>query len=243
MMRSGDVHDQLRSLPLRDVDQIAPGTSLILAPHPDDESLGCGGLIAALCDCGRPPVVVSVTDGTGSHPGSAEYPPARLSALREDELRCAAGILGVDSRRVIFLGIPDSRAPQDGACFAGLVAQIADIVRNHKVTTIFATWKFDPHCDHEASAMIAAAVGRTTGAAVRYYPVWGWLRPADEVLPISAVTGCRLAIQEQLPRKRQAIAAHASQYTSLITDGTTAFQLPSELLAVADQPFEVFLDA
>ena len=77
MRRAGDVHDAMRALPVaRDLDEITGNRcALILAPHPDDESLGCGGLIAEACARGRPPAVIIVSDGTGSHPLSREYPP------------------------------------------------------------------------------------------------------------------------------------------------------------------------
>jgi LmbE family N-acetylglucosaminyl deacetylase len=243
MIRAGDVLDRMQQLPLAGVDEIAPRTSLILAPHPDDETLGCGGLIASLCERGRPPVIVAVTDGTGSHPGSASYPPARLKAVREAELRCAAAILGLDERRVLFLGLPDTRVPQDGPCFDRAVRRIANVVRAHDVATIFVTWTHDPHCDHQATARIAAAAALLTEARLMLYPVWGRLLARDQTLPAVQVAGARLDIRAQLPRKRRAVAAHATQYSDLIADDPNAFRLPSELLAAFDQPFEVFLDA
>ena len=76
-------------------DIIGGGTCLILAPHPDDESLGCGGLIAACVAAGRPPLVAVLTDGAGSHPNSRTYPPDRLRAVRAQEVRTAVGMLGL----------------------------------------------------------------------------------------------------------------------------------------------------
>jgi LmbE family N-acetylglucosaminyl deacetylase len=240
-MRAGDALQRMEALPFADLDEVAPGTSLILAPHPDDESLGCGGLIAALCDAGRPPVVVCVTDGTGSHPGSKAYPPPQLKALREQELLSAVAILGLGKDRVRFLGLPDTRSPQMGPDFEQAVHDLTTLVRLSRVTTLFATWHHDPHCDHQASAVLAEAVARSCGIDRRLYPVWGWLLPANQTLPAETIHGFRLDITEGLHRKRQAIATHASQYSDLIIDDPDAFRLPAGLLAVFDRSFEVFL--
>ena len=80
--------------PLRPGDSVRTlGRTVVLAPHPDDESLGCGGLLARLAAHGVPARVVVVTDGAQSHPGSAAYPPERLRALREAEARAAVAAL------------------------------------------------------------------------------------------------------------------------------------------------------
>src|ERR1700722_17846159 len=100
MSRAADVFSRFRALPLVGIDTIAnDDIVMVLAPHADDESLGCAGLIAELTRMGRPPVVVIVTDGTGSHPSSHAYPPSRLRALREREALQAVTILGLPAGR------------------------------------------------------------------------------------------------------------------------------------------------
>ncbi len=242
MQLARDVLLAMQRLPLADLDAVAPGTSLILAPHPDDESLGCGGLIAHACARGRPPLVVAVTDGAGSHPASRAYPPPVLKAVRAAELRAAAAALGLAGERVHFLGLPDSRVPQSGLVFDQAVGAVAALVRSYDVTTIFATWPQDPHCDHTATAALAVAVAREAGVRLMFYPVWGWLIAPEQRLPVAAVRGVRLPIGERLVQKRRAIAAHASQYTDLITDDPGGFRLPAALLSVFDRDFEVFPD-
>lgn len=101
-MKNGELISELFRLPVRDIEEIAPGTALILAPHPDDESLGCGGFIAEAVARGRPPVVVIVSDGSGSHPASREWPEERLTQQREKEAREAARILGLPRSAFIF---------------------------------------------------------------------------------------------------------------------------------------------
>ena len=233
----------MRRLPFRAPDAVAPDTALVLAPHADDESLGCGGTIALASSCGRPPVIVCVTDGIGSHPSSPSYPPAQLRAVREAELCTAGKLLGVEADRVHFLGLPDRHAPLSGPCFDTAVARVVQLVRAFTVGTVFASWEHDPHCDHEATARLGVAVAAATGVNLLFYPVWGWLLPRDHILPIDAIDGMRLDISPMLPRKRAAIEAHRSQFSDVITDDPQGFHLPKALLATFKQPFETFLTA
>jgi LmbE family N-acetylglucosaminyl deacetylase len=209
------------------------GGALILAPHPDDESIGCGGLIAAACAAGLPPAVAILTDGAASHPDSASHPPERLAALREAEARQALSILGVPESKQFFLRETDMKL----TAHAALIGRLAGIAAAQKCGTIIGPWAGDPHCDHEAAAVIARELAGRLGLRLLSYPVWGWLREDD----LPAATGWRLDISSQLDLKRRAIAAHASQYGGLIADSPNGFFLPQNLLAIAARPYEVFL--
>src|SRR5689334_921316 len=165
----------MRALPFADFDEIAPSTSLVLAPHPDDETLGCGGFVIEACKRGRPPLIVAVTDGAGSHPGSVAYPAERLKALRAAELRSAAHILGVRHQNVRFLGLADTRAPRHGPDFERAVQAVVEMIRDHGVANLLASWTHDPHGDHQATACMAIAIAKVARVRLLFYPVWGWL--------------------------------------------------------------------
>jgi LmbE family N-acetylglucosaminyl deacetylase len=243
MTTAGDFHRAWRAMPeacLRDI--VGDGTCLILAPHPDDESLGCGGLIARCVGAGRTPLVAVLTDGAGSHPHSREYPPERLRAVRAREARDAVSYLGLAADRIVLLGEPDSGAPHHGPGFDAVVARLVGLIGGEAgCTSILAPWRHDPHCDHEAASLAAAAAADLAGIRHVAYPVWGWTLAAET--PLTGPVGCgwRLDIAEVLPAKRRAIEAHRSQYGGLITDDPDGFQLPPELLSVFDGPFETFL--
>ena len=65
---------------------VPPGSrAVIIAPHPIDEVLGFGGLMQQLAQLGRPLQLISVTDGSASHPGSSSWPVARLRVIRPQE--------------------------------------------------------------------------------------------------------------------------------------------------------------
>ncbi|MBD0270717.1 MAG: PIG-L family deacetylase [Acetobacteraceae bacterium] len=232
----------MADLPFVDLDEVTGGgTALVLAPHPDDESLGCGGLIAEACSRGRPPFVVVLTDGSMSHPSSRSHPPARLRTLRQAETRAAVDALGMERDRLHFLGLPDGRAPHDGPAAEEVATRVAELARRCGAGAIFTTWEHDPHADHVAAHAIARTAARRTGARLVSYPVWGWALPPRQRLPVAAVAGARLDTARHLPAKRRAIAAHASQRAGVIADDPNGFRLPASLLSAVDRPFEVFL--
>ena len=113
-VRAADALAAMRDMPLLSFGQLAIRGLVVVAPHPDDESLGCGGLIAAATTDGIPVRIVVVSDGAGSHPNSVSYPPARLRHLRESETLTAAAELGVAADAVAFLGLPDRYVPSEG---------------------------------------------------------------------------------------------------------------------------------
>jgi LmbE family N-acetylglucosaminyl deacetylase len=244
MTTASNHHRTWQALPTGTLnDIIGSGTCLILAPHPDDESLGCGGLIAACVAAGRPPLVVILTDGAGSHPNSREFPPDRLRALRAQEARTAVAHLNLPPSRVVFLNQPDTATPHSGPNFDAIVTQLTALMHMQKTcTAILAPWQHDPHCDHEAASLIAAAAAKRTGTRHIAYPVWGWTLPPDTSVPEQPTTGWRFDIETFLPAKRQAIQSHQTQYGQLITDDPTGFQLPPSLLSAFDTPFETFLE-
>ena len=214
---------------------------LILAPHPDDESLGCGGLIAAACDAGFAPVVVILTDGAASHPGSKQYPPERLRALRELEAMRAARSLGLPKQNLYFLRAPDTRLSAAGPEFEDYVERLGEVGRLRGCGIVFAPWLGDLHCDHETAAIMAATLSARHGWALVSYPVWGWLRRGEDVFHEPRQHGWKLKISSELARKQQAIAAYQSQYSELIQDSPAGFKLPEDLLRVFARNFEVYI--
>jgi LmbE family N-acetylglucosaminyl deacetylase len=229
---------------------IAWGPTLVVAPHPDDESLGCGGTIRTLRQAGVPVWVVVVSDGTGSHPNSRAYPPDRLRAVREAEALDALAVLGVDAQQVAFMRLPDRLVPQCGMLgFSEATAwmrhhistRAADVDR----MTILVPWRRDPHCDHRAAwQIVMSALPRAPVCRVIEYPIWIWDlgEPADVPLP-NEVTPLRLDITQALPTKRRAIAAHRSQINGLIDDDPDGFQLGQTMLERFTQPWEIFLES
>ncbi len=242
-MRADTFLAAAEALPFADLDTLTRGHGLVvLAPHPDDESLGCGGLIAQACARGLPARLIVVSDGVGSHPNSPSYPPERLRALREEETLAAAHKLGLPNEQIDFLRLPDRHVPGTGPAAEAAAEVIAAVTRESRAGSLFVTWGHDPHCDHQACAALARLVrARLPELRLFAYPVWGWALPA-EVQVGPAPNGIRLDITKELDVKRAAIAAHRSQTSDMIDDDPDGFRLDEAMLARFARPFEIFLE-
>lgn len=234
----------MRGLPVAGLDEILAGRRpLVLAPHADDESLGCGGMLSQAVGAGLRPAVLVLTDGAGSHPGSVRYPPARLRAVREAEAREAAEILGLEPGRIGFLGLPDTAAPVAGGMFEAAVDAIVRAADAWECGVLLAPWRHDPHCDHEAAHLMAVAAAGRAGLGHLAYPVWGWTLDAGMALEGPRPAGWRLDVSGELDAKGRAIGAHRSQYAGLVDDDPDGFQLEAGFLDLFRGRFETFLSA
>ena len=228
----------------------ALGSTVVVAPHPDDEALGCGGLLALLRHTGRPVSAVLVSDGTMSHPASELFSGAARRAVREGEFRHALTILGGDATELLLLSLPDGRVPGSSAevGFDAAVSRLREFLEQQQAATVLVPWRRDPHPDHRATALLVRAALATMPRPPRCleYVVWAWERAAPDDLPTAAdnVRGFRLDIAAVVPQKQRAIAAHRSQVApGVFTDDAAGFLLSEEMLAHFAGPYEVFFEA
>jgi LmbE family N-acetylglucosaminyl deacetylase len=144
----------------------AEGPLLVVAPHPDDEIMGAGGLIHTWAGMGRSVTVLSVTDGEASIP---ERP--NLDLIRREELKEALRKLSATHVSVVRLGIPD-----------GHVADFQNKLRNaillliEPAMTMIAPYERDGHPDHDVVGSICCEIARTRGIPLARYPIWSWQR-------------------------------------------------------------------
>ena len=193
-----------------------------------------------LCRAGTPPLILVLTDGTGSHPGSRAYPAPRLAAVREAEAQEAVRLLGLPPDRIRFARQRDTVAPVSGPAFDAAVDTVEALCRADSTGTVLAPWLHDPHCDHEAAHLLAVEAAGRLGLRHLSYPVWGWTLPADQTRP-ALPRSFRLDIGADLAVKDAAIRAHRSQYGGLIFDDPQGFTLPDGLLRVFGRPWEAYL--
>ncbi|MDQ3403881.1 MAG: bifunctional PIG-L family deacetylase/class I SAM-dependent methyltransferase [Actinomycetota bacterium] len=193
-----------RTLPSFDV--AAPRRGVIVAAHPDDETLGVGGLVQALHATGTQLSLVVATDGEAAFP-SLE-PPARaaLGLRRRDELADALVALGTPDVDVHFLGLPDSGLAEHEA---ELVERLTELSRDADVVMV--PWPGDPHPDHAAAGRAGLAAAPVH--AHRFsYPIWmwHWMSTDDPLIPWDRAVAHRLSPASRA-RKDRALAAFASQ--------------------------------
>jgi LmbE family N-acetylglucosaminyl deacetylase len=209
----------------------AAASCLVLAPHPDDETIGCGATIARKRAAGTPVRVVVVADGRSSH-RSTFIGPDELARIRADEVVRACRELGVDEADLVRLEFPDeSLAARSDELFTRLVDEIDRADPEEILVASGRDW----HVDHRAlNATLRRALRRRPVNRVLEYPVWLWIHgpwdadpggPRAPRRPVAFLRG--LVGSDGLPRanlvstagllttKRRALLAHRSQTTNM----------------------------
>jgi LmbE family N-acetylglucosaminyl deacetylase len=183
-----------------------PGPVLVLAPHPDDETIGCGGALARHAGRGDRVTVLVATSGEATGGGRGD-----VAATREAECRAACADLGVDEP--LFLRLPDGRLGEH-------VDALAAALRSHgaDAAVLYLPTLLDPHPDHRAANAAAAAAG--LDAVTFGYEVWA-AAPVDVLLDVTAVW----------PRKAAALARYATALESVdyarVCEGLAAYRSAS----------------
>ncbi len=218
---------------------------LVLAPHPDDESLGCGGLISLLRHRGVDVSVVVTTDGTQSHPNSKAFPAEKLKSLRKEEVLSALAVLGVAGDRVFFFEGKDTALPAKGQeDFEFFLQKLIDVIEQRHRDLILVPYELDPHCDHRATwDLLNEALKNYHDVKVWEYPIWLYeLASRADIPRLKAGELKKVDIEPFLLQKKKAIACHASQTTRMIDDDPSGFILTAQVMAHFTTPFEYFLE-
>ncbi|MBV8398966.1 MAG: PIG-L family deacetylase [Acetobacteraceae bacterium] len=193
-------------LPLSSLEMITGNENLlVLAPHPGDESLRCGGLIAQCCRRGRPPFLMVLEDGSATGP----YSPDERASRHEQETRQAVRHLGLPSERLLMVGLYEGTAWSGGPVFEAVVRAVALVMwaRDCNVICAPAPQSGDPA--DEAAHRIAVEVAAQTGVGHLAYAG----SPA-----VGGQRGWRLDISAQLAAKQAGIAAHPTAFAGAVLE-------------------------
>jgi len=244
----GDASDWLRQgpmpcladTPLIDVEALIAGArrAVIVAPRPEDEVLGTGGLLAEFAAFGLDTLIIGVTDGEATRRDRHEWTRETLRAKRVEESVQALEALGADTASVRRLRIADggvSAAEEELTRCLGALLRPGDLV--------FTTWDRDGHPDHAAChrAVARAVFGRPLAAQDAPVWMWSWADPDDPSLPWSDV------VRVELGRTAQARKQRALQMFRSLLCGDAETQGSGALSAATLErfilPFETLIHA
>jgi LmbE family N-acetylglucosaminyl deacetylase len=157
---------------------------LVVAPHPDDETIGCGGMICLHRQRGDPVAIVFLTSGEKGLDG---IPEETVRSIREAEARAAGQVLGVEG--IVFLRLPDL-AVGDHIEHGG--EKLRRVLETQQPDLIYVPHPADAHPDHEAALPLVRAAragvsGGSTRLELRGYEVWSPMTRYGWVEDISAV--------------------------------------------------------
>jgi LmbE family N-acetylglucosaminyl deacetylase len=225
----------LASSPATPSGQIASGPTLVIAPHPDDETLGCGGMIATRAAEGRRVVVVVVTDGRALFRRFGVTEPSELavSAMRKAETLRAVEILGANPRDVRFLDFENERLAEQRA-EAG--KKLEAILSELSPSEVYVTSPFEGHREHVLTNELIRTACAATGkcpSLFEYVVTLGREHTIDTV-PRGVV---RLNVAAVSDRERRALAQFRS-HLDLIYKGQPAPLTPNyDRYLTDEEPF------
>lgn len=212
---------------------------IVVAAHPDDESLGAGGLIAVCASRGIRVRVVVVTDGAASHPDSPTRTPSQIARDRAAEITEAVSEL--DPRaQVTRLGFADGGTRQQRDLIAAELERVIGGADGSAL--IVAPFRGDGHRDHRIVGELCAEVAGAHGFTLIEYPIWlwHWANPTDERVPFDDLIALPLD-PVAVAAKGRAIAAHATQLHPLSTEPGDERVVHPEFLEHFQRPSELFV--
>lgn len=211
-------------------------TATVFSPHPDDETLGCGGTIIKKKRAGAEVKIFFMTDGQKSH--SHLISKNKLKCIRVSEALAASRMLGLEENDVAFLEYEDGELSrnQDSA-----IRKVVEILLLQQPDEVFIPCKRETrNSDHLATNRIVASALQIykRKATVYEYPIWFWYHqpwvsvpmdtPKDilSALKQSIVSGlsllkdfrCSVYVGDVLQLKRAILAQYESQMTRLVPD-------------------------
>jgi len=220
---------------------VSPGRAVVIAPHPDDETLGAGGLLATLVERGWEVLVVAVTDGEAAYGHDAASGPGgpELARRRRDEqARALRALAGGDGVTVHRLSVADGAV---GDHLGSLVDSLRRDLDGADLCVAPLAW--DGHPDHDAcgeaalAALAALARAGRCPVPVVQYPIWAWHWATPAEMPLERLR--RVVLRPAARRrKHRATACFVSQRTP--PPGCPTI-LPPHVMARFERPFEVLL--
>lgn len=185
------------------VERIA-GCVLIIAPHPDDEVIGCGGLIARMVAQGDVPYIAVMTGGEESHHGCCSLSAEQIRSARRSLTADALEILGVPRDHIFELSFRDGHIAAGGAAER---AELQRVIAMVAPDVVLVPHRGEGWPDHLAAGDMVREVAPMV--PVWEYCVWVWYYNVWRGLAWDRARYVRLTAAERA-RKRAAMAAYVT---------------------------------
>lgn len=223
--------------------KVSNGSTLIFSPHQDDETLGCGGLIALKRQQGAAVHVAFLTDGSRGCSEDSCLTPDQLAEVRKNESLAALRVLGLPASFLTFLGAPDgalSTLPSERE--QELILTLEELLVALDPAEVYLPFRGDRHDDHRATYRLVMSALRRSGRSplILQYPIWALDRPWRSGLGWPELSNLRyVRIDATLPLKQTALAQYRSQLDPQPPHGRRG--LPPEFLELFLESYELYL--
>jgi LmbE family N-acetylglucosaminyl deacetylase len=226
--------DSTQLIGLPDFELPARSRVVVVAPHPDDETLGLGGLLSMLEKRGCAIALIALTEGEAYDPSASSDLRAQLAVDRGRERQNALRALELSEVRVVRLGLPDGQLDRT----PGIAALLSPLVRG--ADQCFAPFRRDGHPDHDAAGEAAVEACEAAGVRLAEYPIWAWnwARPNSDDLPWSRARRVVLTPEAQKAKSR-AVKEYRSQIEPRSDSARAEPIVPARVLAHFAREFEV----
>lgn len=217
---------------------MAARATVVIAPHPDDETFGCGAVIARLRAAGKPVHLLVASDG-GSSPRPEGVTLEQMILLRQEETRRALAALGVDASEITFWDFRDGSMSEH---LQELTDRLVAFLEEKAPEQVMVTSTLDRHPDHSTVGLAArAAVSRLAEPPILLeYPIWQRVPALPFLRRRLARTRSAEGASAQpllcragdfLVQKKEAIAAYESQLPHFPAGWVDDFLVPFEHFA------------
>ncbi|MEH2425184.1 MAG: PIG-L family deacetylase [Nostoc sp.] len=206
--------------------------AIVFAPHQDDETLGCGGLIALKHELGTPIKVVFLTDGQKSH---LHIKPEELIQIRKQEAVNALKILGIASSDIYFLDYMDGSLMQlSKEERYQIINQLVQLLQSFQPSEVYLPHRKDKHNDHQATYDLvqAALIESKVKVEVFEYPIWLFWNDDTQLFEFNLQEmgdSYNLCIKSVYNKKQRAIKAYHSQCQIFPSSFLKQFFIPREI--------------
>ncbi len=213
--------------------EVSNKRAIVFSPHQDDETIGCGGMIALKRSQGIPVKVVFITDGRYGKPDWIKAD--NVVQYRQHEANTALDILGIEQSQTQFLDEADGSLTELSPEKRNLlISKLVEIIQTFEAQEVYVPHHNDGHPDHEATYSLVRSAIETSKMQVELlqYPIWMlWRSPLSSHGYLQKTSNAyRLFIGNCQEKKQQAIAIYKSQTPNL----------PSSLKQSIFSPHEMF---